>query len=58
MSIEGTLKTVIWTQLSQAIEKDYGIVLPQKAGKHTTDLISDIAKVQVEHIGVVDIGKD
>ena len=46
MSVRGITKTVIWTQFSQAIEKDFGITLPTKAGPTMVNLISAIVDMQ------------
>ena len=38
----GLIKTIIWTQISEAIKKDFNIDLPLKTGPETTKVIEDI----------------
>ena len=44
MSKKGITATVIWTQLIDAVLKDFSIELPRNTGKETTKLIREIAK--------------
>lgn len=42
MSTKGALRTILWTQLRDALKTDFGIDLPQKSEKKTTTLIDEI----------------
>lgn len=42
MSIKRVLGTILWTLLSNAIQKDFGITLPKKSGNETTKMINEI----------------
>jgi hypothetical protein len=43
MSVTGITKTIIWTQFSEAVKKDFSIDLPKVAGDELHSLISEIA---------------
>lgn len=41
---KGLVKTILWTQIAEAIEKDFNIELPEKTGPETSKIINDLAK--------------
>lgn len=43
--MKGLYKTLIWTQLTEAIEKDFSIKLPRTTGPETTKVINNIAEL-------------
>jgi hypothetical protein len=52
------MKTVIWTQFSQAVEKDFCITLPMEAGPTISQLITEIVDLQLECIIQKNMNKD
>lgn len=45
MSIQGLMSTLIWTELSTAVNADFDIELPLKSGKETTKVIRELVKL-------------
>ena len=44
---KGLLKTVAYTQLCEAIKKDFGIELPMKSGEETTRAVEEMLDIRI-----------